>query len=73
VLEPVADTVMLAGSVSVGGVLSATVTAKLADPVPFASVAVQCTNVTPRAKVEPLAGVQFGAKASCLSHPSRSR
>jgi hypothetical protein len=54
----VAATVWLAGSVSVGFVVSATVTSKVAEPVlPAASVALQVTEVVVIAKVEPEAGL----------------
>ena len=57
----VAETVILAGNDSVGGVVSTTVTLKLALPVlPAASVAEQLTVVVPNAKVEPDAGKQLG-------------
>jgi hypothetical protein len=53
--------VIVAGSVSVGGVVSETVTVKDAEPVlPTASVAVQTTVVTPSGKLEPELGVQVG-------------
>ena len=52
-------TVMLAGNVSVGAVVSTTITVKLAAPVfPCVSVAVQFTVVVPNAKVAPEAGKQ---------------
>ena len=48
----VAVTVMSAGNVNAGGVVSTTVTLKLAVPVfPFVSVAVQLTVVIPSGKV----------------------
>ena len=60
---PVASTVILAGTVTVGGVVSTTDTLKLALPVfPAASVAEQLTAAAPRAKVEPEAGEQLGVR-----------
>jgi len=54
-----AGTVMLEGSVKAGGVVSTTVTLKLAVPVlPCVSIAVQLTVVVPRGKVAPEAGEQ---------------
>jgi hypothetical protein len=61
---PVASTVMLAGTFTVGGVVSTTDTLKLALPVfPAASVAEQLTVTVPRAKVEPEEGEQLGVIA----------
>jgi hypothetical protein len=55
----VASTVALAGSVTTGPTVSATVTVKEAAPLlPFVSPAVQFTVVGPSGKVDPLAGVQ---------------
>ena len=55
----VASRVRVPGTLTVGGVVSRTVTLKLALPVlPCASVAEQVTSVAPRAKVEPEAGRQ---------------
>lgn len=52
-----AATVMLEGNINAGGVVSTTVTVKLAVPVfPCVSVAVQLTVVVPNAKVAPEAG-----------------
>ena len=51
--------VMLAGQVIAGGMLSLTVTVKLANPPPDALL--QVTVVTPFAKEEPEAGVQVTA------------
>jgi hypothetical protein len=49
----------LEGQVITGGSMSLTVTVKLqAVVLPFASVAVQVTGVTPLAKLDPLAGTQ---------------
>ena len=60
---PVASRIILAGTVTVGGVVSTTDTLKLALPVfPDASVAEQLTVVVPRAKVEPEAGEQVAAR-----------
>ncbi|MFN8224165.1 MAG: hypothetical protein U0R50_13070 [Gaiellales bacterium] len=57
-------TVCVAGSESVGGVVSCTVITKLAEPVfPEASVAVQVTVVLPSGKLEPLEGTQVGVPA----------
>jgi len=62
VIAPVASTVMFAGIVSAGGVLSVTVTSKRAVALrPCASVAVQLTGVVPSGKPKPDAGVQTGA------------
>lgn len=59
---PVASAVMLAGTVTVGGVVSTTVTVKLPEAMlPAASEAEQLTVVAPRPKVEPEAGEQFTA------------
>lgn len=58
---PVASTVMLAGTVTVGGVVSTTDTLKLALLVlPAASLAEQLTVVVPSGKIEPEAGEQLG-------------
>ena len=58
----VASTVILAGTMSIGGVVSRTVTVKLPWAVlPCASVAVQFTVVAPMAKVLPEAGVELTA------------
>jgi hypothetical protein len=58
----VASSVALAGTVTTGPVVSATVTVNDAAPVfPFASVAVHVTVVAPSGKVDPLAGVQLTA------------
>jgi hypothetical protein len=55
--EPVASAVMSAGTVTTGGVVSCTVTLKLALPVLlWVSVAVQLTVVVPIGKVKPEAG-----------------
>ena len=52
---------MLAGTVTLGLVVSPTVTLKLAVAVlPAASVAVQVTVVVPSANVDPLGGLQVG-------------
>jgi hypothetical protein len=52
---------MGAGTVTTGGVVSLTVTVKLAwATLPPASVAVQVTVVVPMANVPPEAGVQIG-------------
>ena len=62
-LELVACTLMSDGSVSVGGVLSTTVTLKEAEPVrPALSVTEQETVVEPNANIEPDEGVQVGVK-----------
>src|SRR3990172_11886463 len=55
---------MAAGTVTTGAVVSPTVTTNDADPVfPWASVAVQFTDVVPSAKVLPEAGAHTGAIA----------
>jgi len=57
-LGPVASAVTLAGTVSAGGVVSTTVTVKLALAVlPAISLAAQVTVVVPRWSVEPEGGV----------------
>jgi hypothetical protein len=61
---PVAAVVMLAGRVSVGGVVSSTVTSKLPLALlPAASVAEQFTVVVPSANVLPDAGTHVGVIA----------
>jgi hypothetical protein len=58
---PVAAVVMLAGTVTVGGVVSCTVTTKESEPVLlWESVAVQVTVVVPKPNVLPDAGEQPG-------------
>ena len=58
-VELVAAAEIGAGSVSTGGVVSTTVTVKLAVPaLPSSSVALQLTVVAPIANIEPEAGVQ---------------
>src|SRR5207245_1440374 len=58
---PVASRESAAGRFSVGGVVSRTMTSKLAWPtLPCASVAEQLTCVVPRAKLAPLCAVQLG-------------
>src|SRR2546428_486065 len=61
-IGPVASAIRLsAGTLIAGGVVSRTVTVKLALPVlAWASVAEQFTVVVPSAKVEPEAGLQLG-------------
>src|SRR5258707_3431145 len=62
---PVASTIILAGQVTVGGVVSWTLTVKVQVPVlVWASVAEQVTGVVPIAKVLPLAGVQVATAHS---------
>src|SRR5947209_10336053 len=59
---PVASTVAFAGTVTMGRVVSVTVTTNEAVPVlPCASVALQLTVVAPNGKVDPLTGVQLAA------------
>jgi hypothetical protein len=59
----VACTVISDGSVNFGGVLSATVTLKEAEPMlPALSVTEHVTMVEPTMNVEPDAGVQVGVK-----------
>jgi hypothetical protein len=54
---------MSAGTNTVGGVMSRTMTLKELEPVlPCESVAVQVTGVVPRPKVLPDAGEQFGTR-----------
>lgn len=61
---PVASTVIFAGTVTVGGVVSRTVTVKDALPVlPAASVAEQFTVVVPNGNVLPEGGTQVGVIA----------
>jgi len=63
-LEEVAIAVMDAGSNGTGGVVSATVTLKLAlDELPWASVATHVTGFVPTGNVDPDAGMQFGVTA----------
>ena len=55
--RPVASSVRSPGTVTVGGVVSRTVTSKCALPsLPAASLAVQVTRVVPKPKLEPDAG-----------------
>ena len=62
-LAPVAGTVMSAGTVIVGGVLSATLTLNDADAgLPALSFTEQDTAVEPSANVEPGEGVHVGVK-----------
>src|SRR5262245_58663433 len=65
----VASTVMFAGTVTVGGVVSRTVTVNVLVPVlPWLSVALQVTVVVVAAKTEPLGGVHVtGRGPSMLS------
>jgi hypothetical protein len=67
--DPVASTVTSPGTVSVGGVLSVTVTVNEVEPaLPCVSVAVQATVVVPSGNVEPLGGAQVtGTTPSVLS------
>jgi len=59
----VASTVALAGTVTTGPVVSATVTVNDAPPLlPFVSVAVHVTVVGPSGNVAPLAGVQVAVR-----------
>jgi len=59
-----ASTVIAPGTVTVGGVVSRTVTVKDSDPVtPSALVAVQLTVVAPNGKSVPDAGEQLGTTA----------
>jgi hypothetical protein len=56
---PLARTIMFDGQVTLGGVVSTTVTVKLAElEMPWLSVAVQATVLPPNGKVLPLGGVQ---------------
>src|SRR5580658_5331419 len=66
---PVAGVVMFAGTATTGGVVSATVTAKLAlDALPAASLAVHMTVVVPMAKVLPDGGLHVtGSVPSTMS------
>src|SRR5438093_8402199 len=66
---PVASTVRLAGQLTVGGVVSWTLTVKVQSPVlPWASVEEQVTVVVPMANVLPLAGEQVtGSPPSTMS------
>jgi len=62
--EAVACAVTFAGTVTVGALVSTTVTVKLAlDLLPDASVAVHVTVVVPNGNVEPDAGVHVGVIA----------
>jgi hypothetical protein len=62
-VAPVASTVVFAGTVTTGPVVSVTVTVKETAPLfPFVSVAVQLTVVGPSGNVDPLAGVQVTAR-----------
>jgi hypothetical protein len=61
-VAPVASTLALAGTVTTGPLVSATVTVNDAAPLlPRASVAVHVTVVAPSGNVDPLAGVQVTA------------
>jgi hypothetical protein len=66
---PVASTVEVAGTATIGAVVSATVTLKDADPVlPPMSVALHVTDVVPRGNVDPEAGMQLvGSDPSTMS------
>src|SRR5436190_18785770 len=63
--------VMSSGSVSSGGVVSDTMTSMSSVPVPFASVAVQCTVEMPSGKKLPETGVhtasRFGSTSLCTT------
>src|SRR4051794_6876127 len=67
---PAASTLMSAGSVSTGDLVSRTVTVKLPtlDVLPFASVAVQCTVVSPSGNMLPESASQLtGSVPSTMS------
>ena len=59
-VAPVASTVAFAGTVTIGAVVSVTITVNEADPLlPCASLAAHVTGVTPNGNIVPLAGVQL--------------